>query len=230
MISCHRRKPMLRFAALGLSILVVSGAFAQDKAGAPTAPQPVIAMEDPRPGDFWTYDVRDEISGKITAVRSNMVTEVTPTEISVRFEIKERNRGGLNVYDRTWNLKSGSAWKYQPHDGAGIQMPLKVGASWKFQNDDVNSSTGAIWKRSGQSKVVGQETVTTKAGTFETFKIETAMMQRPTNDPTHKSELTQQTWYAPTINHWVKRSFVSRADGHLRTNETYELVEYGRKQ
>ena len=33
---------------------------------------------------FWTYEVRDEISGKVSAVRKNFVTEVTPTEISVR--------------------------------------------------------------------------------------------------------------------------------------------------
>jgi hypothetical protein len=221
---------MLRLAALGLSVLVVSEAFAQDKAAAPTTPQPVIAMEDPRPGDFWTYEIRDEISGKITAVRSNMVTEVTPTEISVRFELKGRDRGGLNVYDRTWNLRASGPWKYQPHDGAGIQSPLTVGASWKFQNDDVNAGNGFIWKRSGQSKVVGQETVTTRAGTFDTFKIETTITRRPTNDPTRKMEIIWQTWYAPAIDHWVKRSFVARSEGRLQTNETLELIEYGRKQ
>lgn len=221
---------MLRLAALGLSILAVSGACAQDKAGAPAAPQAVVAMEDPRAGDFWTYETRDEITGKVTAVRNNIVTEVNPTEISVRFDTKDRNSGGLNVYDRTWNLKISGAWKYQPHDGTGIQSPLMVGATWKFRSDDTNPGNGAIWKRTGQSKVVGQETITTKAGTFDTFKIETAMARHPTNDPTMKTEITRQTWYAPAIDHWVKRTFVARANGHLRTSETVELVEYGRKQ
>ena len=104
-----------------------------------------------------------------------MVTEVTATEISVRFNIQGKPEGGFNVYDRSWNLKSAAPWKYTPHDGSGIQSPLKAGASWKSEGDDINNSNGNIWKRSGRSKVVGQETVTTKAGTFETIKIETIM-------------------------------------------------------
>jgi len=42
--------------------------------------------------------------------------------------------------------------------------------------------------------------------------------------------VTSVTWYAPAIDHWVKRTFVSRADQHVRTNNTIELVEYGRKK
>jgi len=37
------------------------------------------------------------------------------------------------------------------------------------------------------------------------------------------------TWYAPAINHWVKRTVVSRVDKHLLVNNTIELTEYGRK-
>jgi hypothetical protein len=221
---------MLRLAALGLSILAVSGAFAQDKAAAPATPQAVVTMPEPLPGDFWTYEVRDEISGKISAVRTNTVTEVMPAEISVRFMAEGKEGGGLNVYDRTWNLKTSGAWKYHPHDGTGIQSPLKVGATWKFQSDDVNPGNGAIWKRSGRSQVVGQETITTKAGTFDTYKIETSMVRHPTNDPTMKMESIRQTWYAPAIDHWVKRTYVARTNGHLRASETYELAAYGRKQ
>ena len=107
---------------------------------------------------------------------------------------------------------------------------LKAGANWKSEADDVNAGNGNIWKRTGRSKVVGQETVTTRAGTFETFKIETTVLRRPTNDPTRKMEITVQTWYAPSIDHWVKRTFVSRGNGNLLANNTVELVEYGRKQ
>ena len=57
---------------------------------APSGAKPVIAMEEPSPGDFWVYETRDEISGKISSVRTNTVTEVTPTEISVRFTTEAR--------------------------------------------------------------------------------------------------------------------------------------------
>ncbi|WFU25043.1 hypothetical protein QA649_01995 [Bradyrhizobium sp. CB1717] len=196
---------------------------------APAAAKPVIAMEEPQQGDFWTYEVHDEISGKVNAVRKNIVTDVSPTEIGIRFTIDGKDGQGLQVFDRTWNLKNAGEWKFQPGDGSGVRLPLKVGTSWNFSGDDVNNSKGNIWKRSGQSKVVGQETITTRAGTFETYKIETTLVRRPTNDPTRKNDITSVTWYAPAIDHWVKRTFVSRGNGHLLISNTHELVEYGRK-
>jgi hypothetical protein len=82
----------------------------------------------------------------------------------------------------------------------------------------------------GHFKSVGQETVTTKAGTFETLKIETTSSTRNVNDPTRKNEAESQTWYAPAIDHWVKRTFVSRTDKRLTQNNTLELTEYGRSR
>ena len=78
--------------------------------------------------------------------------------------------------------------------------------------------------------MIGQESITTKAGTFDTFKIETKFTGRNVNNPTLKNEVTSLTWYAPAIDHWVKRTFVSRADKHLEIDNAIELVEYGRKQ
>jgi hypothetical protein len=225
---------MYRYLLTGMICLLAGSAYAQAandaRPSAPTPSKPVISMEEPMPGDFWTYELRDEISGNVTAVRKNLVTEVTATEISVRFNIQDRLQEGLNVYDRSWNLKSAAPWKYTPHDGSGIQSPLKEGANWKSEGDDINASNGNIWKRSGRSKVVGQETLTTKAGTFETPKIETTINRRPTNDPTRKMEIVQQTWYAPVVDHWVKRTQVGRVNGNLVFNNTIELVEYGRRE
>lgn len=227
---------MSRYVIMAVVCLLAGNTLARGAEGdapAPAAaadPKPVIAMQEPLPGDFWTYEVRDEIGGTIKRLRKNLVTEVTPAEISVRYSTPGKGGEGLNVFDRSWNLKNSGPWKYQPNDGTGIRSPLKVGDSWSFSGDDVNAGKGNFWKRTGRSKVVGQETVTTRAGTFETFKIETTLSSRPTNDPTHKMEVATQTWYAPAIGRWVKRTLVSRTNGHLKTNNTVELVEYGRKQ
>jgi hypothetical protein len=231
---------MCRCAIAGLIGLLAAGsATAQQSPPAAEAPataspapaaKPVTPMEEPLPGDHWTYEVRDEITGTISAIRKNVVTEVTPTEISIRFSIQGTSKGGFNIYDRSWNLISNEPWRYSPNDGSGIRTPLAVDKTWSFQSSDVNAGNGNIGKRSGTSKVVGQESLTTRAGTFETFKIETSYSVRGVNDPTKKAEVTAQTWYAPAIDHWVKRTFVSRVDKHLRVNNTLELVEYGRKQ
>jgi hypothetical protein len=229
---------MFRYAMITIASLVAASALAQQQ-GEPPAPAPttpaasnaIVPMAEPLPGDHWTYEVRDEITGKISATREIVVTEVTPADISVRWRISgTNNTEGLDVYDRSWNLKSSGPWKYLPNDGSGIRSPLQIGARWNFQADDINAGSGRILKRTGDSKVVGQETITTKAGTFDTFKIETFISRRLTNDRTRKEEFTGQTWYAPAIDHWVKRAIVSRADNHLRSNNTIELVAYGRKQ
>jgi DUF3108-like len=233
---------MLRYAVLGMIGLVANSAWAQQappqaETSAPSlsaAPvqhsKAVVSMEEPLPGDHWTYEVRDEITGTVSATRANVVTEVTPADISVRFKIVGTSNEGLNVYDRSWNLINSEPWRFSPSDGTGIQAPLTTGKTWTFEANEINAGNGNIWKRSGRSKVVGPETLTTRAGTFETFKIETIYSTHSVKDPTRKNEVTSQTWYAPAIDHWVKRTFVNRANKHLSVDNTIELTEYGRKQ
>jgi hypothetical protein len=230
---------MLRYAAPMVISLVATGALAQQTPPAAAPPdaaasvqraKALVPMEEPQAGDRWTYEVRDEITGTITATRENVVTEVTTNDISVRFKIVGTPNEGFTVYDRSWNLVEERPWKFSPNDGSGIQSPLAVGKTWPVQTNNVNSANGNIWKRSGTSKVVGQESVTTKAGAFDTFKIETAYKAKNVNNPTLESEVTSLTWYAPAIDHWVKRTFVSRANKHLQISNTIELVDYGRKQ
>jgi hypothetical protein len=189
----------------------------------------IVAMEEPLQGDHWTYDTRDEITGKIKETRVLTVTDVTPTEIAVRYSITGTDRSGMLVCDRTWNVKNADSMKYLPHSGLGIIAPLKVGTVRDFKVEQINTEKGITWKWSGVSKISGQEKVTTKAGTFDTFKIETTYSFYRLTDPGRKSETVLQTWYAPAIDHWVKRVTLSRTDKLLRLNETSELVEYGRR-
>ncbi len=224
---------MLRNAAILAVCLVATSASAQQSPSAtPETPKPVISMEEPHPGDHWTYETHDEITGKITATREHAVTEVTPSQISIRSRKvgAGNNEDGFAVYDRSWNIVEARPWRYSPNDGSGIQFPLAVGKTWPVRTNNINSASGAVWRRSGISRVVGEESVTTKAGTFDTFKIETTFTGTNVNNPTMKNEVTSITWYAPAIDHWVKRTFVSRANNHLHINNVFELIEYGRKQ
>lgn len=234
---------MPRYAVLAAIGLAAGNAWAQSAlstatTAAPSTPAPaqsssgVVSMEEPQPGDHWTYEIRDEITGKVTATRENIVTDVKPTTISVRFEKlgSNGNEQGFAVYDRSWNMIEARPWRYSPHDGSGIQSPLEVGKTWPVQTNNINGANGNVWKRSGTSKVIGQESVTTKAGTFDTFKIETTFTGTNVKNPTLKNEVTSLTWYAPAIDHWVRRTFVSRASKHLQINNVIELISYGRKQ
>ena len=232
---------MLRYAFLatvGLlaSVSALSAQTAPDTpppaASAPPAAEPANSpepMEEVRLGDHWTYEFRDDITGELKSTITNTVTDVSDSEISTRIAQLGNPGSGYQTFDRSWNLTNNGIWRHTPNDGTGIRPPLTVGKTWTFKSTDFNSTAGISWKRSGTSKVVGQESVTTRAGAFDTFKIETSFQIQNANDPTKKLQAVQQAWYAPVIDHWVKRTFVSRSDGRVRDKSTIELVEYGRR-
>ena len=155
--------------------------------------------------------------------------QVSPNDIAIRTENLGNPGYGYLLYDHSWNLKDNSTWKYSPGDGTGVKTPLKVGDKWNFQSSDSYTGRGVSFKRSGSSKVVAQESVTTGAGSFDTFKIETTATVRNANDPTKKSDLVLTTWYAPSVDHWVKRTSKVTINGHLDQDSSAELVEYGRR-
>lgn len=219
-------------AAIGMLASVgASMAQAPNSTPAPATPEPAAqeTMEDTQLGDHWTYDVRDDISGDVKSVLTNTVTDLADSQIGVRNTWAGHSGSGYQTFDRSWNLIQSGVQRYSPNDGTGIRAPLAVGKTWSFNSNDINGTSGLSGKRSGTSKVTKQESITTPAGTFDTFRIETSIQIRNANNATDKAQVVVQTWYAPAINHWVKRSVVTRSEGRVRANNTVELVEYGRR-
>jgi hypothetical protein len=85
-------------------------------------------------------------------------------------------------------------------------------------------------KASNLSKVVAEETITTQAGTFDTFRVERQVKEFKTADPSRSEESQVTLWYAPQINHWVRRTIIDRIEKRLRSNQTDELVEMSLKR
>lgn len=230
---------MLRPVVAGTSFFLCIGtAFADDietsrpvpESGAVTAPPAIEKMQQVAVGDHWTYDVKDEITGKIKAVRTLLVTDIAKNTISTRFEVQQTGRFGVTLYDTSWNVINTDGWRYSPNDGTGIHEPLTPGTQWKVSADATNLTNGRTFKRTGNSKATGQEAIATKAGKFDTTVFETKYVSRDTKDPTRSTDITNRTWYNADINHWVRRSLVVRQDGHIVVNEIIELAEYGRKK
>lgn len=190
----------------------------------------VISMEDPQIGDHWTYEARDDISGDIKGTITLTITDITPAEFAVRMTIDGKSDARDQTFSRSWDIVNNGTWQFTPNDGGGVRPPLSVGKTWSFESTDVNPSAGASFERSGTSKVTAQETIATRAGTFETFKIETTAESRYSKDPSRTSLYETQSWFAPAINRWVKRSHIRRSEGLVRDRGSLELVEYGRKK
>lgn len=219
-----------------VAILLVSPAFAQggvasqpQQSGTAAAAQTAPAnLPLPGPGERWTYDVTDDIAGKLQSTRTDMITEVSKDAITVGFNVAGTDRSGTIVYDRSWDIVRADPFKYTPNDGTGVRLPLTVGAQWKFAIDAANTRNGVTFRRTGNSKVVGQESITTKAGTFEAFVVETDFTGHNVQDPSLVNQTSWRTWFAPAVDHWVKRSIVARQRGHVVAKSTVELTKYDR--
>ena len=181
------------------------------------------------PGDRWTYDVTDEMTNDLKYVFTVVVVDVSEKEINTRVTSRGAQRPRQVVYDRGWSRIDDDLWKYEPSDGSGIQMPLQIGKSWRFEGNGKNFSNGTTVRTSGQSKVTAEEKITTSAGTFETFKIETVIRHVNSNDQTKTATLTSTLWYAPSINRWARKTYKTQMEGRLRESQTEELTDFSRK-
>jgi hypothetical protein len=227
---------LLGVRAGAVALLLVSPAIAQESGASHSAPAGTAAAAEtapatvpqPTPGDRWTYDVTDDISGKLQLTRTDMITDVSKDAITVRFDVAGTGGSGTIVYDRAWDIVRADLFKYSPNDGTGVHLPLTVGAQWKFAIDVANTRNGATFRRTGNSKVVGQENITTKAGTFDTFVVETDFTGHNVQDPTLVNQTSWRTWFAPGIDHWVKRTILARQRGHVVSKSTVELTKYNR--
>jgi hypothetical protein len=133
------------------------------------------------------------------------------------------------VLDYDLNRIDDSVWKYKSNDGQGVRLPLAVGKTWRFEYIATNMQNGAVLRSTSVSKVVAQETVTTPAGTFETFKIERKVTQYNAADAAKESRTDIVIWYAPTINRWVRRTFATRIEKRVRSSGSEELTDFNRK-
>jgi len=180
-------------------------------------------------GDRWAYEITDEISGDLKHTMTVVVLDVSENEIHTRVSTRGATSPRLVVFDRSWSRIDDSVWKFRPSDGTGIQLPLQVGKEWRFVNKASHFQNGTATSTTGHSKVVGQETITTGAGTFDAFKIEITMRQINANDQTKAATVNTTLWYAPSVNRWVRKTYRFQVEGRLRDSQTEELSDYSRK-
>ena len=206
---------------LSILLLATAGSVCQ-------APAQVADIAGVLPGDRWVYEVTDEMTGDVKSTTTVVVLDVSEAEIHTRVSTRGAAGPRQIVFDRSWNRIDDSVWKYRPSDGTCVRMPLQVGKEWRFENKSTHTN-GTALSTTGQSKVVGEEKITTSAGTFDTFKIETTTRQVNSNDQTKAATVTAALWYAPIVNRWVRKTYKLQLEGRLRDSQTEELTDYSRK-
>jgi hypothetical protein len=184
-------------------------------------------------GDRWVYEIRDETTGYPRSGYTDMVTEVSPREIVLNRTFRQPIDGSpaslLITFDRDWDAIDNLLWKFEPNNGEGIRRPLTLGKNWQAEFDAKNLDTGATYKGTSSSKVVGREAITTPAGTYDTFKIEHKSQQISPSDASKMWENEAVIWYAPEINHWARKTILVVFERRTRLNISEELADYTRK-
>jgi hypothetical protein len=193
--------------------------------------QPANQADDAvRVGDQWTYDRKNEITGTLQDTYTAVVAEISPQEIVTNVTVHGEKASSLVSFDHNWNRLANGPWRYRPNDAHGFRMPLAVGQEWRSEYDQINVQTNVKIKATSVSKVLAQEMVTTPAGTFDTFKIERQVREFNVADPSRLTETQFVLWYASEINHWARRTILTRIEKRLRSNMSEQLVEFSRKQ
>jgi hypothetical protein len=181
------------------------------------------------PGDRWSYDITDEITGDLKQTTSIVVLSVSDAEINTRVTNRGAPRPIQIAFDRGWNRLDDEVWRYKPSDGTGLQMPLLLGKEWRFESQASNFHNGTTLSSAGQAQVVAQEKITTPAGSFDTFKVETTIRQVNSNDQTKTATVNTTFWYAPSVNRWIRKTQKMQIEGRVREASTEELTDYSRK-
>jgi hypothetical protein len=227
------------FRTAGFSIAIVVGLVA-------AWPHLVVAQSPPsdstiRVGDLWIYDTKNEVTGFPAQGYTEMIARVSPKEVIVNRTLSppiltpvdavlRRPQNSLFTYDHDWDLIDDFLWKFKPNDGLGVRLPLSVGKTWQaeFDAQDLHT-TRRIYRGTSSSKVVAQETIATDAGTFDTFKIEQQARWLDPTDPARMWEYQIESWFAPELQHWVRRTTQIKFEKRVRENTTEELANFIKK-
>jgi len=186
---------------------------------------------DPGPirvSDRWSYEVKDSLTGDLRPATTVVVGDVNDKEITARITVRGRERPHTAIFDPDWGRIDDGSWKLRP-PGIGIKKPLQIGKEWRSDANAVNLQSGVTFRAEGVAKVVGQEQVTTPAGTFDTFRVDMTVRMINTKDQTRSQNWTFVVWYAPAVNRWVKKTSEWRSEGRVRDSFSEELTEYSRK-
>jgi len=182
-----------------------------------------------RVGDQWTFNRKDEITGLLKDTYTVTVTEITPQQIVASIAVKGQDPI-VAAYNHDWNQVAAGPWKYKPHAGPGIHLPLEMGKEWQFEYFENNAVTNAKIKVSNVTKVTGQEIVKTPAGTFAAFKVERQTKAFNVAAPSQLRDQQIVLWYAPDANHVIRRTVLTKIDKRTNSSTSEELIAFSRKQ
>ena len=195
-------------------------------AGTDQIPVPVHVV-----GDTYITEVINLADSTPGIKTERKVVYADDSKMVVESKSLSSKKGTVRVLDYTpeWNLI-----RSRNPDGSGLDytpvlkyydFPLSTGKQWQQSSLETDIKTGAQRKHTLASTVLGRDTVTVPAGTFNAIKVIT------------KSELvdaakgettlgTDMSWYVPELRRSVKSETASRKPDGTEDKQIIQLLEY----
>lgn len=203
--------------AMGLFLVPVALGLA---AQTPDHGKPVVKV-----GEVATYSVHLRGDNRM-AEETLTITSVDDKQIKYITSRSDRTPADMEgVATAEWNtIQSGSSGsRFEPFH-PGLKFPLVVGENWKGKYE-VTGLNGAKSKADIDFKVVAKEQVTTPAGTYEAFKVESSGWITGVSWQ-GSFRTTNITWYAPVIHRMVKNEYKDYRNNRLWNDTVTELKSF----
>lgn len=189
-------------------------------------PVPVHAI-----GDTYITEVINLADNKPGIKTERKVVYADAHKMVVESKSLSSKKGTVRVLDYTpeWNLMrsrnpDGSGLDYSP-ELKYYDFPLSIGKQWQQSSVETDIKTGAQRKHTLSSTVLGSETVTVPAGTFNAIKVITkSELVDVSNGETISGSDT--SWYVPELRRSVKSETASRKPDGTEDRQIIQLIEY----
>jgi hypothetical protein len=186
-------------------------------------PEAVPSTNKPIPkiGDTYTYQTNDHITPENSKVIVREIIAIDENEI--KFKVVNQNKGKytrIMILDRQLGIKVNEGSTFFPALKY-YNFPLSVNQNWRSISKETREGKSDRTNQvSGQ--VIGMEQIKVAAGTFQTWKIQLAIIMIEGDTVEHVSDTT---WYAPSVRRTVKSEIkTSDALGGIKSNRTIELI------
>lgn len=160
-------------------------------------------------GDEYQFQVSDLLTNVAGARFTNRVTAIEDDLVHIN--------GGTSVVTTLGANVKGSRGTYDPPMG-GAPAEFQVGKSWGGRSTQ-QGRDGKTYELAQSSKIVGRETITVPAGTFQTYVLEVTTYV--TGGPTLRIKL----WIDPRYGFSIRREEMGRNQwGRIVRSDRQELV------
>ncbi|MFL9883662.1 hypothetical protein PQR66_11535 [Paraburkholderia agricolaris] len=215
--------PLVDFAASAVIAASAAGVAGASLPPPVVAPLTQAAAPTFRVGEEWEFVYENELDRSKSGRYTQRVENVGPngTQLAVLSDDHTRN----TFLDASVNVVQSPTGRFTPSTEA-LRFPLFVGKSWTAEYTFASGAWTSRCERS--AKVTAIERVSTPAGTFDAFRVESATTWAGMSIGAGSGRSRSVDWYAPAVGRVVKEQYEDLPNNKNapRSSSSYELVRY----